>query len=95
MLTPAAFAGYAFGAGDNPTFKSVFVSAVPSEHASQALAALDMVLAAAKLASPPLLGATYAAFAEASRPEMVFLAAGGLCALGAAFLLPLLVVGRK
>jgi hypothetical protein len=27
----------AFGSGDNPTFKSVFVSSVPTEHASESL----------------------------------------------------------
>ncbi len=35
-----------------------------------------MVLSAAKLASPPILGGLYAAFVEVGRPEMMFLAAG-------------------
>ena len=42
----------------------------------EALAALDMILSAAKLASPPILGGLYAAFVEVGRPEMMFLAAG-------------------
>ncbi|ORY27103.1 major facilitator superfamily domain-containing protein [Naematelia encephala] len=90
-----SFAGFAFGAGDNPSFKSVFVSAVPPEHASEALAALDMVLAVAKLASPPILGSFYAAFVKGGRPELVFLAAGGFCAIGAVFIAPLLFAGRR
>ncbi|WVF71017.1 hypothetical protein IAT40_005813 [Kwoniella sp. CBS 6097] len=86
----AAFAIMAFGAGDNPTFKAVFVSFAPPEHSSQALAALDMVFSAAKLASPPLLGSLYAAFVEIGRPELLFLTAGGLCAAGALLILPLM-----
>jgi len=42
----------------------------------EALAALDMILSVAKLASPPILGGLYAAFVEVGRPEMMFLAAG-------------------
>ncbi|KAK4686508.1 hypothetical protein P7C73_g3615, partial [Tremellales sp. Uapishka_1] len=71
-----SFSVLALGAGDNPTFKSVFVSAVPPEHASEALAALDMVLSAAKLASPPILGGLYSAFVRIGRPELLFLCAG-------------------
>lgn len=41
----------------------------------EALAALDMILSIAKLASPPILGGMYAAFVEVGRPEMMFLAA--------------------
>jgi MFS family permease len=71
-----AFAFLALGAGDNPTYKSVFVSSVPEEHATQALAALDMVFNIARLLSPILLGALYAVFAEQGRPELIFLVAG-------------------
>ncbi|OCF31827.1 hypothetical protein I317_03330 [Kwoniella heveanensis CBS 569] len=91
----AAFAIMAFGAGDNPTFKAVFVSFAPPEHSSQALAALDMVFSAAKLASPPLLGSLYAAFVEIGRPELLFLTAGGLCATGALLILPLMFTKRS
>ncbi|WVQ96944.1 hypothetical protein IAU59_004053 [Kwoniella sp. CBS 9459] len=91
----AAFAIMAFGAGDNPTFKAVFVSFAPPEHSSQALAALDMVFSAAKLASPPLLGSLYAAFVEIGRPELLFLTAGGLCAAGALLILPLMFTKRN
>ncbi|WRT66034.1 uncharacterized protein IL334_002985 [Kwoniella shivajii] len=91
----AAFGIMAFGAGDNPTFKAVFVSFAPPENSSEALAALDMVFSAAKLASPPLLGALYAAFVEVGRPELLFLAAGGLCTLGAVLIAPLIFLKRQ
>ncbi|WWC68302.1 uncharacterized protein I206_102226 [Kwoniella pini CBS 10737] len=91
----AAFAIMAFGAGDNPTFKAVFVSYAPPEHSSEALAALDMVFSAARLASPPLLGSLYAAFVEVGKPEMLFLTAGGLCGLGALLIAPLIFAKRK
>ncbi|WWC60666.1 uncharacterized protein I303_103241 [Kwoniella dejecticola CBS 10117] len=91
----AAFAIMAFGAGDNPTFKAVFVSYAPPEHSSEALAALDMVFSAAKLASPPLLGSLYAAFVEVGKPQMLFLTAGGLCGAGALLIAPLIFAKRK
>ncbi|KAK6907824.1 hypothetical protein L486_05744 [Kwoniella mangroviensis CBS 10435] len=91
----AAFAIMAFGAGDNPTFKAVFVSYAPPEHSSEALAALDMVFSAAKLASPPLLGSLYAAFVEVGKPQFLFLTAGGLCAMGALLISPLIFAKRK
>ncbi|WVR05536.1 hypothetical protein IAU60_002554 [Kwoniella sp. DSM 27419] len=91
----AAFAILAFGAGDNPTFKAVFVSFAPPDYSSEALAALDMVFSAAKLASPPLLGLLYAAFVEMGRPELLFLTAGGFCAVGALLISPLIFAKRK
>ncbi|WWC88216.1 uncharacterized protein L201_003121 [Kwoniella dendrophila CBS 6074] len=90
-----AFAIMAFGAGDNPTFKAVFVSYAPPEHSSEALAALDMVFSAAKLASPPLLGSLYAAFVEIGKPQFLFLTAGGLCATGALLISPMIFAKRK
>lgn len=71
-----AFTLFALGSGDAPTYKSVFVAAVPDQHASQALAALDMVFNAARLLSPLLLGSLYAWFAEKGRPELLFTVAG-------------------
>jgi hypothetical protein len=71
-----AFAIFALGSGDAPTYKSVFVAAVPDQHASQALAALDMVFNGARLLSPLLLGSLYAWFAERGRPEGLFMVAG-------------------
>ncbi|KAK8846882.1 hypothetical protein IAR55_005972 [Kwoniella newhampshirensis] len=91
----ASFFIMAFGAGDNPTFKSVFVSFAPPEHASEALAALDMVFSIARLASPPLLGSLYAAFIKVGRPEMLFLTAGGLCAIGALLFIPLIFARQR
>ena len=35
--TGTGFGILAFGAGDNPTYKSVFVSSVPTEHASKSV----------------------------------------------------------
>lgn len=61
----------------------------------EALAALDMILSIAKLASPPILGGMYAAFVEVGRPEMMFLAAAGFCLLGSVFLAPLALAGRR
>ena len=77
----------ALGAGDNPTYKSVFTSLVPPDQDSrliwhneltqgQALAALDMVWNAARLISPLLLGSVYALFVEIGKPERLFLVAG-------------------
>jgi hypothetical protein len=53
----------------------VFIASVPEERATEALAALDMVLNIAKLTSPPLLGALYTVFVRRGQPEVVFLAA--------------------
>ncbi|KAJ9095405.1 hypothetical protein QFC20_006687 [Naganishia adeliensis] len=74
-LVLVAFILVALGAGDVPSYRSVFIASVPEERATEALAALDMVLNIAKLTSPPLLGALYTVFVRRGQPEVVFLAA--------------------
>ncbi|GHJ88029.1 hypothetical protein NliqN6_4431 [Naganishia liquefaciens] len=86
----ASFILVALGAGDVPSYRSAFIAASPEDRTTEALAALDMVLNIAKLASPPLLGALYTVFVRRGKPEVVFLAASGCCALGAIALFPLL-----
>ncbi|KAJ9096823.1 hypothetical protein QFC21_005094 [Naganishia friedmannii] len=71
----ASFILVALGSGDVPSYKSVFIATVPDDRATEALAALDMVLNIAKLTSPPLLGALYTVFVRRGQPEVVFLAA--------------------
>ncbi|KAJ9090947.1 hypothetical protein QFC20_007777 [Naganishia adeliensis] len=71
----ASFILVALGSGYIPSYRSVFIAAAPDDRATEALAALDMVLNIAKLTSPPLLGALYTVFVRRGQPEVVFLAA--------------------
>ncbi|ORX40178.1 major facilitator superfamily domain-containing protein [Kockovaella imperatae] len=90
-----SYAFLALGSGDQPTFKSVFVSLVPEDMGGEALAALDMVWNAARLLSPLILGTIYAVVLEKGMPQVLFLVAGAFCAAAGAFIIPLVIIGRK